>query len=174
MASKKDKQIKHQVGSLSFWLKPLPKGVFINFLGDDSGKPEPPMVEVEYAGGYKEEQPNHNDPMYQQLMQAYQGERTGKMLRLCVVYGVEKVTDRSGKIQGPQKDDVARIRYIYGDKQSPDEVVWNWMAEQLGDTATGLMNLVLGQTEVTEAGLAEAEEMFQPDGEGAGIQREGS
>ncbi len=47
-----------------------------------------------------------------------------------------------------------------------------YYAQLLGDTAKGFMNLVLGQTQVTQQGLRQDEDRFRRVGEGSGIHGE--
>jgi hypothetical protein len=171
MVDKKKKQVKHVVGALVFYLKPLPQGSFLMALSEHD-KPVAPITEVEYAGGTKVMEPNPHDEGYRRDLEMWNAQYNSRMFRLCVTRGIDRVEDRQGTPVEPSSDDLSDVRFVYGSNIPHRTAMHYWYADKIGDTASGFMNLVMGQTEVTEEGLEESEARFQPDGAGAGVERE--
>jgi hypothetical protein len=169
--SKEKKQVRHKAGAYTFYLRPLPKGPLLMALSD-ADKPQPPLAEVTYAGGVKNVEPNPRDRKYLDALETWEAQYNARLFRLCINRGIERVTDAQGKDVEPSADESEDVRFVYGSALTARAVRQYWLADILGNTAMGFMSLCMGQTEVTEEGLAEAEDRFRPDGEGAGVQRE--
>ena len=167
----KRKQIKHKAGAYTFYLKPIPQSVLAMVLSAYD-KPPAPVVEVEYAGGVKVMEQNPNDPGYQAELQQWQVAYNARVFRACIRFGIDHVTDAAGNEARPSKEAASAIRFVYGASMPSDDLLFYWYAQILGNTMPGFTNLVLGQTAATEEDVANAEELFRPDGEGAGVDRE--
>lgn len=164
----KKKQIKHKAGAYTFYLKPISQAV-ISMTLSDYDKPRPPTVEVEYADGTKVMEQNPSAPSYLAELQQWQAVYNTRIFRLCIRFGIDHVTDASGNEARPSRDDASAIRFIYGSNLPHDDLMFYWYAVILGNTMMGFINLALGQTEATEEDAIHAEELFRPDGEGAGV-----
>ncbi len=168
----KNKQVRHKAGAYTFYLKPLGKGPLLMALSD-ADRPTPPMAEVTYAGGVKSIEPNPHDKDYRATLETWQAQYNARLFRLCITQGIDHVTDAQGNEAQPSQEEAEEMRFVYSSALSPRLVRLYWLAAILGATAMGFMNLVMGQTEVTEEGLAEAEERFQPSDPGPRLEREG-
>lgn len=166
------KQIRHKARGHTFFLKKVEKAMVLMALSEGD-KPKPPMVEVTYAGDVTAMQPNPQDPQYLQDLEIWNGQHNSRLFRICVVYGIDRVTNAKGEPAKMTPEEEAEIRFVYGDNLPMSSVQFYWMAKLIGNTAAGFMNLVMGQTEVTMEGLEEEEDRFRPDGEGPGIHGEG-
>lgn len=167
---KAKKELKHKAGGLTFYLKKMPAGVFLMALSV-SDKPAAPVVEVEYADGSVGSEVNRREPKYLRELALWQSNYNARIFRLCVVYGISRVEHADGTPANPDDSKVAELRFIYGD--IPGSVARHyWYAEVIGDTASGFMNLVMGQSDITQEGLKKDERRFRPSGEGSGVQGE--
>lgn len=171
MTSKRTKQVRHKAGGYTFFLKSLPQGALMMALSE-ADKPDAPMVEVQFAGGTTAMQPNRNDKKYQSELETWAAQYNSRLFRLCVTRGIDHVEDARGGVAAPSTDELEDVRFVYGSGISHRAALHYWHADLIGDTAKGFMNLVLGQSEVTEEGLEEAEDRFRGNGEGPGVERE--
>lgn len=167
MMSKQKKQIKHKAGAYTLWLKPLPKGPLMMALSEED-RPEVPMIDRVYAGDVKVTEPNPQDPKYLNDLETWRAVYNSRLFRLCVVYGVDRVENAQGGEAKPTGEDLESVRFIYGNNISMFAARLYWLAELIGNTASGFINLVMGQSEVTEEGLAEAEDHFRGNHSGTG------
>jgi len=170
--AKKNKQLRHVVGGLTFYLKKLPGGTFLMAGSHADNKPVPPTTEVTYADGNVVEEVNRRDPKYVRDMNLWHFANNARMFRLCVVHGIDRVEHSDGSPAHPTEDEASEIRFVYGDL--PRNVVEHyWRADKIGDTAAGFMNLVMGQTEITEEGLAKDERRFRAADQRSWVRGEG-
>ncbi len=170
--NKKSKQLRHVVGGLTFYLKKLPAGTFLMAGSHADNKPVPPTTEVRYADGTVVNEVNRRDPKYLRDMGLWQFANNARMFRLCVVHGIDRVEHANGTPAHPTEDEAAEILFVYGDL--PRKVIEHyWRADKIGDTAPGFMNLVMGQTEITEEGLAKDERRFRASRERSRVHGEG-
>lgn len=163
--SKKNKQIRHKAGAHTFWLKPLPQGPLMMALSEED-KPEIPNTEVTYAGGVKVNEPNPNDPKYKNDIETWRAIYNSRLFRLCIVHGIDRVENGQGGEARPSEEAQEKVRFIYGNQISRYALLLYWYADLLGDTSQGFMSLVMGQSEVTESGLEEAEDSFRGSSDG--------
>lgn len=163
--SKDKKQIRHKAGAYTFYLKRILPGVMLMALNQDD-KPRVPTVEVTYAGGVKGSELNPNDKEFLQKMENWEAMYASRLFRVCVTFGIDRVTNAAGEEANPSPEEIEKIRFLYGDQTPAGIVRLYWLAEVLGNTSNGFMNLCMGQTEVTEAGMTAAEDKFRPDDTG--------
>ncbi len=157
---RRTKEIRHVAGAHVFFLQALPMGPLLMALSD-ADKPQPPMAEVTYAGGTVVTEPNPHDPKYKAELEDWSAVYKARLFRLCVMRGIKRVETRQGDPAEPTPDELEDMRFVYGAAITHRNARNYWLADILGATATGFMNLCMGQTEVTEEGLEESEEAFR-------------
>lgn len=169
--AKKNKELKHVAAGHTFFLKPVNRAILLMTLSD-SDKPKPPEREIKYAGNVTRKAPNRNDRQYQNSLNAWEAQYNSRMLRMCIVFGIDHVIEnKTGLPAVPSDAKIAEIRFVYGDL-TESEILYFYYAEIIGETERGFMNLVLGQTRATQEGLKKEEQRFRPDSEGSGVSGE--
>lgn len=159
--SSREKRVTFRAGKRSIVLKPIPQTLLADVISED-GKPIPPDKPKEYMGGAVRMEPDYDDEEYKERLGLWQATYNARMLRVCIAFGVDEIT-------GPpiEQEVVGQIEAAYG-RQSPGQLQMRWCMYLIGDNIEGFLNLALGQTIPTEAGLAEAEERFPDTDEGSG------
>ena len=145
-------------------------GLVIQLLtNSNTGKPrKPKMPHVEIGkskSGKVRTEPNPDDPDYQQALKEYEEklsdletEKTMKMFRYLVEYGVANETP----------DDFIDSHEFYINDMSEKEIKYFWIVEALGndqDEMGKFTEAIIGITEPTEAGVAESTEKFHANGQ---------
>lgn len=160
--SRETKTVKFRCGAHTIILRPIPK-TYLGAALAETGKPVPPKKEVEYMGGVKRLEDDLENPEYVGAHNLWYAGYADRLMRVCLAFGVEEV-------QGPPPtaEEQARIRAAFGKDITPQEEFVFWCFGLIGDETQGFLNLALGQGEITEEGLKEAEDRFQPSSERAG------
>ncbi len=156
-------------------LRGIPPLMFIG-VQSTAGRPQPPSRTVHLAGGGQQEVPRGDDepvlgeeeiaalhtPQRQAEERAYRDYRLAlKQWETDAEYRIARLLFLVGVEDGPPSADVALLRAIgFSD---PYDLKYNWLASKL--TSEGeierFYEAVLGLTIPTEAGQAEARELFQ-------------
>ena len=164
MMGKKRRTVTHRCpGGITLELKPLPQAALLMVLAQHH-EPQPPMIDVEYPGGVHVREPNPNDPDYKVSHDLWQAQHTAGLLRLCIAEGVERALNPDGSVATPDRAAIKTNRCMNGSDLAPGEIYLHWLATVIGNTVNGFIDLVMGQTEPTSAGLEEAEASFRSDG----------
>jgi len=141
-------------------LRPI-SSMVVHYLNTSTkGKPEAPLQDVPTRKGKKRKEPNPDDPDYQKALTEWGTDKSFRMMKYLICKGISS---------DPPEDEEEALRAFFPD-ESADELRYIWVFEKLGDDekASGaLIDAILGQTTVTEEGLAEAEAIF-PTEDGGG------
>lgn len=145
------------LGETTLHLKPVSPLILERLQSNQTGMPQPPVVDVELAGGRKRKEANPNDPDYQASLARWRTAQGVKMFEYCFSFGV---------VERPPKEFVDGHRYFFPEA-TEFEMQYLWIGSLVGDEneLTGLLNAVIGQTNVTREGLEEAKARFPGDGE---------
>lgn len=123
-------------------------------LDDGDAEPIPPMETVQYRGGFEDEEPNPDDADYKAALAKWQMKKNYKMSFFILTMGIveecpPEFWDEYGEFF-PHARTPSKRKYIWITVQITDDKV---LAE--------LMDAIIGQTEVTEDGLKDAEDEFR-------------
>lgn len=156
-------------------LRGIPPLMFIG-VQSSAGRPQPPTRTVRLAGGGVQEVPRGDDepllsedeiaalddPQRQAEERAYRQYRLAlRQWQTDAEYRIARLLFLMGVADGPPAEDVALLRAIgFAD---PYDLKYAWLASKLSDQAEieRFYEAVLGLTIPTEAGQAEARELFQ-------------
>jgi len=140
-------------------LQEIPPLLLLDLHSNEMGKPQPPE-KVHPAGIAGVTFFDEDDPDYKEALSAYETNRTGELLRACILMGVKTF---------PPLDDplVKRLRLI-SPNAGNDLLKLRWVEAQMKEDEFGpFIEAVMSQTTVTEEGLLEAEATFRHMGERA-------
>lgn len=135
-----------------FTLRKISVGAMQRIASNATGKPKIPQATVNYGDGHLGTESNPGDPAYKEALEEWQGRNQYQAMLYTLGNGV--VLDVPTDFRKQQLADFPdasenEIRYFY-----------LTMLVEVAEL-TDLMNAVLGQTQPTEGGIAEAEGSFQ-------------
>jgi hypothetical protein len=141
-----------------FALRPIPALLIRQLQNNQSGRPQPPVVESAVGPQKKKvKETNVNDPDYLAALQAWEEERQEKFIAYIFSRGV---------VDDPSEEDQERLREFLPDT-SAAMLKYTWILEHMSDDAElgPFAEAIMGQTVPTAGGISQAEERFQRDGE---------
>jgi hypothetical protein len=120
------------------------------------GEPQPPKVEVTFAGGKKSVELNRNDPAYLAAHEAWERNKNAKTVHDLLLLGVA---------DQPAPGEVDSLSMVFPEANS-EELRYLWMAGRLQnpDILIELTNAIVSQTAPTAEGLKEVEAQFPNSG----------
>lgn len=145
------------LGEAVLHLKPVSPLILERLQSSQMGMPQPPVVEVELAGGRKRKEANPNDPAYLEALSRWRTDQGVKLFEYCFFFGI---------VERPPKEFVDGHRLFFPEA-TEFEMQYLWIGSLVADekALTELLSAVIGQTSVTKEGLEEAKARFPGDGE---------
>lgn len=135
-------------------LRGIPAMLVRQLYNDQTGKPEPPVVDVTY-GKKTVQEPNEKDPDYIKALDKWNETLSFRIMVYVLTRGV---CDEPGKIA------TERLREFFpGATDSERKYAWILESFDSDEEAGIMMNVILGQTVPTEGGIRAAEDTFPGD-----------
>lgn len=118
-------------------------------------KPMPPTHEVDMGNGHFAKDYNERDPLYLHKKEIWETEQSDAIAKYVLLAGVENP---------PPQSFVDDHRAMFPD-EALDDIKLFWLTSIDGDKLLELINLLTGQSQVTQEGLKQAAATFQSDSE---------
>lgn len=139
----------------TFTLRPLNSFHLAYISSDTSGRPKPPVVQVG-RGKRRRYEENPDDPGYVQRLKQWESQREIKGMMYVFAKGVA---------DEPSEDELDDLRGFFPNAND-SELKYLWVTGLIDDSeAMGLMEAIVGQTDITKGGLNDSAERFPGDGE---------
>lgn len=124
-------------------------------------KPKPPDIEIDSGKGRSYWTQNPDDPAYKQALADFQRDVGVKTMQFAFYVGVEN--------RAPERDklpEVVKLTLSEMPNATDKDVHYLWVTSLIEseDEFAALLNYLMGQTMVTQEGIAEAEAAFPGDG----------
>jgi hypothetical protein len=138
-----------------FHLNPVSAFV-LQYLGaDESDRPQPPLIEVQYGNGAKGKERDVNDPAYQKELAAFEGKRQMRTMEYALNEGIT---------ENPPDEWVEHQR-VYLPKASKETLKYLWiMGHFQPDEVPVLTEAILSMTQATPKGLEQSAARFRREG----------
>lgn len=118
-------------------------------------KPMPPTMDVDLGNGRFAKDYNENDRIYLHCKEIWETEQSDAIAKYVLLAGVENP---------PPKSFVDDHCAMFPD-EAPDDIKLYWLTSIDADKLLDLINLLTGQSQVTQEGLKQAAATFQSDSE---------
>lgn len=118
-------------------------------------KPMPPIHEVDLGNGQSVKDYNERDPLYLHKKEIWETEQSDAIAKYVLLAGVAN---------NPPQSFVDDHRAMFPD-EADDDVKLYWLTSIESDKLLELINLLTGQSQVTQEGLKQAAATFQSDSE---------
>lgn len=124
----------------------------------EEAKPTIPVVEATVGGDTPHKEENPDDPTYRQAVRDWHINQSQRLMFYAFTAGIEDPVP---------PDDYAQIRE-YFPQATELEIKYYWIVGLLGDGEAvwaELVNLIMGQNQITQKGLEQSNDSFRSDGE---------
>jgi hypothetical protein len=142
-------------GGLQLKIKPVNAFIVEFAYSNEIGKPQPPIVDVEYLGGVTKQEPNPFDKNYQQQLVNWEAGRVVRALRIVLLEGV---------VDNPPPEAASKFRTLFPGV-SAEDIKYLWLSTLVRpEELRELGQLINEQSVLTEAGLRQAAATFPSNG----------